>query len=158
MSRGTYWFLPGISKDVLSILQHVSKGGGGGGVPESLRFLSIFKIKVKLPLPSQVTQNTEVVGNCLLRNWRSKYDLGEKFGDEVNRAINPASKFTSKQPENSDSTRRAPDKCWKAELELHLKQVTTISSGPGSCRNPKRKSICINNSENSLSAKYTARL
>lgn len=134
MSRGTYLFLPGTSKDVLLSCSMLVKGGDGGGVPRSLRFLSIFKIKVKLPLPSPVTQNAEVAGNCLLGNRRSKYDLGGKFGDEVNRAINPHQSSRGNNPKTVILLEGHPASAGKQSWKFISNRLSHLGRTPAETR------------------------
>lgn len=84
-TQEAYLLLTGTSKDVFLSCSMMSVKEKK--MPQnSLRFLSILK----LPLLNQASLNREVVRKTSLEKlWRSKYDLRGKFGDGVNKIINP---------------------------------------------------------------------
>lgn len=74
---------------------------------------------------------------------RSQYDLGEKFGDAVNKVINPICIKVHKETESEKKGILLEKHPTSAENRVgnSSKVGYTISFGPYSSGNPKRKAI-----------------
>lgn len=77
--------------------------------------------------------------------WRSKYDLGEKFGDAVNKVINPicikVHKETKSEKKRGGILLEERPTSAENRVGNSSKVGYTISFGPYSSGNPKRKTM-----------------